>query len=281
MDSANIRGVTVLVTGASGFIGSHLVERLLAEGANVRCLHPADQSSRGRCPPSCRAQGAKPVLGDLLTGAGMSEALDGASIVFHLAGVTKALHTADYYEGNVRATENLLRAMSAGCARFVHVSSLAADGSKPGRRSSPRGSRAASAYPLRQIEAGRRAAPCAPPRWPTRDRHPSSGRLWSAGYRTSYRVFKAAASGALVRIGSGESYFSFIYVADLVDGLILAADAARRPPGRTTSSPTRAGLLDRVRRYRRHDHDEEAPDLHVAGLGCVSGRSAFAELLRA
>jgi nucleoside-diphosphate-sugar epimerase len=39
MDSApSLRGVTVLVTGATGFIGSHLVERLLSEGAIVRCL---------------------------------------------------------------------------------------------------------------------------------------------------------------------------------------------------------------------------------------------------
>ena len=38
MDSSSLRGVTVLVTGATGFIGSHLVERLLAEGAVVRCL---------------------------------------------------------------------------------------------------------------------------------------------------------------------------------------------------------------------------------------------------
>jgi nucleoside-diphosphate-sugar epimerase len=39
MDSApSLRGVTVLVTGATGFIGSHLVERLLSEGASVRCL---------------------------------------------------------------------------------------------------------------------------------------------------------------------------------------------------------------------------------------------------
>ena len=39
-----------------------------------------------------------------------------------------------------------------------------------------------------------------------------------------YQVFKAAASGALLRIGRPESYFSFIYIADLVDGLILAAE---------------------------------------------------------
>src|ERR1043166_376037 len=102
-----LRGVNVLVTGATGFIGSHLVERLLAEGASVRCLvrpiSPRGGASRHLPPP-----GATPIIGDLITGAGLEEALDGASIVFHVAGVTKALRASDYYVGNVKTTENLL-----------------------------------------------------------------------------------------------------------------------------------------------------------------------------
>ena len=53
---------------------------------------------------------------------------DGVDTVIHLAGVTKALHAADYYAGNVRATEKLARALAGRGLRLVHVSSLAAIG---------------------------------------------------------------------------------------------------------------------------------------------------------
>src|SRR5207253_1508959 len=76
MDIPNLRGVTVLVTGATGFIGSHLVDRLLSEGASVRCLlRPV--SPRGGTARHLPPQGAKSILGDLITGAGLDTALDG------------------------------------------------------------------------------------------------------------------------------------------------------------------------------------------------------------
>ena len=65
--------------------------------------------------PVCRAccrPGVETVYGDLASGAGLAEALRGADAVIHLAGVTKALRTEDYYTGNVRATEQLAHAMA-------------------------------------------------------------------------------------------------------------------------------------------------------------------------
>src|SRR5579862_4423512 len=106
---------TVLVTGASGFIGSHLVKRLTEGGARVRCL----TRGAGALP------GVETVRGDYASGAGLQEAVAGVEVVYHLAGVTKAPRRADYFTGNAEATENLAR-RCAGVPRFVHVSSLAA-----------------------------------------------------------------------------------------------------------------------------------------------------------
>ncbi len=110
-------GAAALVTGATGFIGSHLVEVLVSRGWRVRCLvrRPAELP-----------EGAEAVHGDL-AGAGLERAAAGVEVVFHLAGVTKARRAREYYEGNARGTAALVEAC-AGVPRFVHVSSLAAVG---------------------------------------------------------------------------------------------------------------------------------------------------------
>jgi dihydroflavonol-4-reductase len=225
MDCASLRGVTVLVTGASGFIGSHLVDRLLSEGASVRCLVRAI-SPRGSAARYLPAQPAKPVLGDLLTGTGIEDALGGSSIVFHLAGVTKALRNADYYSGNVKATENLVRGMSAGDARLIHVSSLAAMGPSPD--GAPLREDAAphplTHYGKSKLEGERAVRGSSVTARATVIRPPV---VYGPRDSDVFRVFKAAASGAMVRIGRADRYFSFIYVSDLVDGLLLAAGHAQ------------------------------------------------------
>jgi nucleoside-diphosphate-sugar epimerase len=221
MDAPTLRGVTVLVTGATGFIGSHLVERLVAEGAHVRCL-VRPSSPRGGASRHLPAQEAKPVLGDLLTGAGLYQALQGANLVFHLAGVTKALHTADYYEGNVTATQNLIEAMSDSSARLIHVSSLAATGPSPDGVPLRED---CEAHPLTHYGKSKLQGEEALRRSPVWERATVIRPPVVYGPRDVdvYRVFQAASNGTQVRIGRPESYFSFIYVADLVDGLILAA----------------------------------------------------------
>src|SRR4051794_33630540 len=110
----------ILVTGGTGFIGTHLLDRLITDGERVRAL------IRRTPRPRTLARGVEVVYGDLASGEGLDAALRGASAVLHLAGITKALHTSDYYTGNVRATEQLARAVAATGVRLVHVSSLAA-----------------------------------------------------------------------------------------------------------------------------------------------------------
>ena len=93
----------ILVTGGTGFIGSHLLEELLSMRVPVRGLIRSKAGIR-RLPA-----GVEEAPGDLSTGDGLREALDGVDTVIHLAGATKALVPADYYTGNARAACGALR----------------------------------------------------------------------------------------------------------------------------------------------------------------------------
>jgi nucleoside-diphosphate-sugar epimerase len=203
----------ILVTGGAGFIGSHLLGRLASAGESVRAL----VRRRTTLPP-----GVELVSGDLATGAGIDDALRGADAVIHLAGVTKALRSADYYAGNLRASENLARAAAARDLRFVHVSSLAAVGPSPDGQ--PVGEDVEpwpiTHYGRSKLEAERTV------------RHLLPGAVIVRppvvyGPRDSdvLQLLKSISRGLVLEIAGGERWFSAIYVKDLCDGLLAAVRA--------------------------------------------------------
>ena len=91
-----------LVTGGTGFIGSHLVEELLSRNWDVRVL--AKDKMYGE------ELDAPVTIADCSDSDAMAELLPGVDVVFHLAGVTRARHSKDYYIGNHEATRCLLKA---------------------------------------------------------------------------------------------------------------------------------------------------------------------------
>ena len=114
-----------LVTGGAGFIGSHLSERLLAEGLEVVVLDNLSVGKRANVPRS-----AELVVGDVREKDGTAAALAGVDVVFHLAArVSIRASVAGFYEDgetNVMGTLNLLRACAAqNVDRFVYASSMA------------------------------------------------------------------------------------------------------------------------------------------------------------
>lgn len=115
---------TVFVTGASGFLGGHVLPELQAAGARVRAL-----SRRADSDAAIAALGAEPVRGDLDDEAALRRAVAGCDAVFHLAGDTRlwAPHAGRVTATNQGGTERLLRAAeAAGVGAFVHTSSTSA-----------------------------------------------------------------------------------------------------------------------------------------------------------
>lgn len=115
-----------LVTGAAGFIGSHLVEALLQRGYQVTCV--VRNSSNLRWIEHLDLDYLRTDLGAIGDG---EVRLRGYDYIFHLAGLTKAVRAEDFFAVNYGCTRNLLQAVASetpGLRRFVLVSSLAAAG---------------------------------------------------------------------------------------------------------------------------------------------------------
>jgi len=126
----NWEGRKVLVTGADGFIGSHLVERLVELGAQVRafCFYNSNGSLGwlDEAPEMVRAS-IEPCLGDIRDARFVEEACKGIEVVFHLAALISIPYSyragESYVDTNVKGTLNVLEAVRRqGCERLVHTS---------------------------------------------------------------------------------------------------------------------------------------------------------------
>ena len=115
-----------LVTGATGFIGSHLVEALLQRGVHVRCLLRKTSDLKW-----LQGLPIEVVLGDCLDETSLTEAVKGVDQVFHLAGITKAVKEKTYFEINALGTKNLIQVCldsNPRIQKFIYLSSQAAAG---------------------------------------------------------------------------------------------------------------------------------------------------------
>lgn len=109
---------TIALTGATGFVGSTVLQQALASGYEVRALTRRAQRA---------APNVKWIPGELGDAESLSELTRGAEAIVHVAGVTNAPDAAGFEQGNVTGTLNLIEAAVArGIHRFVLVSSLSA-----------------------------------------------------------------------------------------------------------------------------------------------------------
>lgn len=124
-----LRGLSALVTGASGFIGGRLAERLATEeGVRVRAMvRHAKKAERLRKLP------LEIVQADLLDLESLRGAIDGCDLVFHCAAVVRETGDRNEFLGtNVKGTENILNvSRDAGVKRFIHFSSVSVYGLNP------------------------------------------------------------------------------------------------------------------------------------------------------
>lgn len=111
-----------LVTGGSGFVGGHLIRRLLSDGWHVRALGRSPEAMAG-----VQALGAEPAAGDLSDRSALSQAMEGVEVVFHVAAHFKLWGPMSLFRQiNVDGTRNVVEAAAqAGVRRVVYVSAAA------------------------------------------------------------------------------------------------------------------------------------------------------------
>jgi nucleoside-diphosphate-sugar epimerase len=208
----------VLVTGATGFVGSHFARGLLRAGHLVRVLarDPSKASSH-------REAGAEVATGTLEDPASLRRAVGGVDSVVHCAALLSSPDRVGYARINAEGTRSLLEAaIGAGCRAFLLVSSLAAAGPARGGRPVRREDepRPVSDYGWSKLEAegllreaSGRIRTCAirPPI------------VYGPGDRGMLPFFRAAARGIAPRIGRVRS-IDLIHVADLCGALLAVLE---------------------------------------------------------
>ncbi len=113
-----------LVTGATGLVGSYLIDRLLADNWQARALIRTPPAGSG-----LRSRGIETVQGDVLDAASLTRAAAGCDVVFHAAAaVTAAGGWDEYRTTNIEGTRNMIAAVRDSGARLLHVSSVAVYG---------------------------------------------------------------------------------------------------------------------------------------------------------
>ncbi len=212
-----------LVTGATGFTGSHLVRRLVAAGDTVRAVvRQPDQAQK------LTREGIEVVRGDLTDAPSLRVACEGIDAVYNIGALyrTAGLPSAAYRAVNALGVESLVReAARAGVRRVVHCSTVGVHGDvehPPANEDAPL--RPGDVYQETKVEGEQLAIAAAREAGVELVIARPSG-IYGPGDRRLLKLFGGVARGRFVLLGNGEIFYHLTYVEDLCDGFRLCATA--------------------------------------------------------
>jgi dihydroflavonol-4-reductase len=213
--------LTVLVTGATGFLGASLVRRLLAEGEHVRVL--------ARSPAKAKPltdEGAQVVIGDITDPSAVGTAADGARVVYHLAGrlFEPCVPAAEYYATHVAGTKLLLsRCEQPSLERFVHCSTTGVLGvTGDGRADETAPYRPTNVYELTKAEAEQAVLEKARDGFPAVIARP--GLVYGPGDLHLLPFFRAVLRRRFRPIGRRPVWLHPIYIDDMTEALLRCGE---------------------------------------------------------
>ena len=216
---------TVLITGATGFIGRSLALRLAAAGLKVRCL-----AHSGSDTGALKAAGLDCVEGDLLDKASLERAAAGAAEVWHLGAlvrprefiIRRSALEERFMAVNALGTENMARAAAAaGPARFIYFSSISAGG--PGVKREEDKPRPLTAYGRSKL-AGEVSLRRAAAETGLDFVIVRPAMIYGPGAQRWEGLFKIIRNGLVPVPGSGDYTLAVCWLENLIDGALLAAE---------------------------------------------------------
>ena len=215
----------VLVTGATGFLGKHLVQKLVARGDEVCALvWPSSNCS------TLQNLSVTMLEGDIQNADLVMQAVKGNDVVFHCAGkVDDWGPRHEFYQVNVEGTRNMLDASrAAGVKHFIHISSLVVLGipeTTPVDETMPYSTKFFNPYMETKFLSEKLVI-----EYHNKHKLPVTiirpGILWGPGDTSIFpRLERLASKGLMIfKMGTGNNVLCLSYVHNLVDALLLAAD---------------------------------------------------------
>jgi len=211
----------VLVTGGAGFTGSHLIQRLIADGYEVRSLvrDPRKLPENGE-------QQVEVVVGDIRDPETCVQAVAGCDTIYHIAASFRSGRASaeELTETNADGTRNMLDAAEqAGVRRFVHCSTIGV----LGHIESPPASEETPYNPCDDYQYSKMLGEKIVLDYARSGRVPATvvrpASIYGEGDLRLLKLFKSIKNGMFVMIGTGEPHFHMVHVDDLATGFMLAA----------------------------------------------------------